>query len=1106
MKYRRPILALLTILFVGSVTPTAGAANVLGAAPPPQGSTEDAIIQALKATFEELGYSSSVESDFDNLGNPIWTIYAAGANFNAVAIYIKDLGSESRVRQEYNALDLGAIGGSRFTFHGYPAASIPPDLLWIGIGGYFGEVIAYGSSRTALQISEIFYHHAVASGFMLADETITTPTITPEITELPGGNITLTANQEGYEPATQTVDNSDHFGTINITGVVRDAQTGAGITGAVVQITSGANPLSTVADGDGSYFIIASVPSGQQAGDLPGLDFELEPIRALNLSLQSNQTTLPADGTSTAAITLRVADMEGNPLRDRTIDLTLKGEDGLGSILPTQGTTDTDGLLTATYTSFKPGADIPFPNNEHLVTIKATDRDLGEFTTLDLYVNQNVINAVGNQVIPACSQCLYPAEITMIVWDAWGSPIPSASVVVRLEGPNRDLGTLVTSPESNQRDTELRLETAQDGSATIYYKWRGPTDITEVIQNIVIMEEQTNAIITQEVQVHGLDLAIARVEQAGFTGVTNQQAFLKIYFKDRSHPDLDLDRFNLDSSNQFRVRVSIFQFESEGSGTSTPFEGAAGWDSDEGGLFVKMPATPHMPYVVPVNDGTSWYEIRVDAVDGDDIPLPDLFRGNNDTIIALETDSPAGWLHTWLSDGILTPHTYFGVMIKCVARFLPGLGDAITVIDTLNQVYNTDVLGLAQSTSQVLTDELQRRVTEYAPSKLTQLKASALNNIVSCLQDGYGVYKGNSQASALPSCGFCGKLSSPVPAPSYIPSSEEIDLGELWHQVDRFVHGMLMDTPDQRAILIYGLPSESVAMLDGGGQPLADPDLMSTGGGVAVYILPSESTYTLQVTTDSPFDLGVYQAGDSDGARATYRHNLQPEGEVMASMSIGGDSDYALDIDEDGDGAADRTLQATTTSLDVAKPTITVSQPALGSTVTGSKATLQADFADNAGGSGVDPASIQILLDGQDVTNLATLTPDGLSCEVSDLAVGEHRVWVKVSDGDGNVATAEWNFTSESSLLSNLNNPLLLAVGVGGALLLGLVGLIAIAISRRKSRGQPAMAPSQFPMTQDEHGYWWSQDPASGAWFLWDGSSWQPHRDPAVGGDLTPKN
>ena len=55
MKYRRPILALLTILFVGSVTPTAGAANVLGAAPPPQGSTEDAIIQALKATFRGDG-------------------------------------------------------------------------------------------------------------------------------------------------------------------------------------------------------------------------------------------------------------------------------------------------------------------------------------------------------------------------------------------------------------------------------------------------------------------------------------------------------------------------------------------------------------------------------------------------------------------------------------------------------------------------------------------------------------------------------------------------------------------------------------------------------------------------------------------------------------------------------------------------------------------------------------------------------------------------------------------------------------------------------------------------------------------------------------------
>ena len=919
--------------------------------------------------------------------------------------------------------------------------------------------------------------------------------------EVQGAPIVLKASLEGGGEDTQTVDNSQNLGTIDISGVVRDVNTGNGIGGVVVQILSGANPVSTITNNDGYYSFQAIVPDGQESGELTGLDFELVWIPTLNISLQAGQAELPADGTSTTPITLLVTGPDGNPLPGLSFDLTLKGDDGQGSIQPAQGTTDENGLLMATYTAFKPQAGSSFADNEHQVTITATDRDTGESTILDLLVNQNLIAVVGNQILPACSRCNFPAEVDFDVRDARGSPIPNAPVVVRLEGANGDQGTLVTSPESTEKNTELHLQTGQDGRARLYYKWLGGADIVEAVQNIHILEEETNSLIIREITIHGLDLAIAKVEEAGFTGVTNQQAFLKIYFKDRIHPDLDLGRFNRDSANRVRVRVTIRQFESEGAATSLPFEDTAGWDTDEGGLYVKMPATPHIGFIIPVNDGTTWYEVRLDPVDDDDIPLADLFRGNNDTIIALKTGSPDGWLHIWLSDGILTPHSYTGVFIKCVARFLPGLGDAITVIDALNQIYNTDVLGLGQSTAQVLTEELQRRVGQTSPSLLTKAKASILNNIVSCIQDGYGVYKQTNQEGSSSDCGRCSTFASlaplalPVPVPSRVSAPDEINQQAVRNHIDQFIHGLLMDTPDQRAIVVSGLPAESVAILDAEGQLLDDPDLMSAGGGVAVYILPADNTYTLQVTAGSPFDVGVYQVGDSDEARKTHRHSLQPVSQVAASMYIGGASDYALTLDQDGDGAPDHTLQATVIVHDVVRPTITGTRPAQESTLSESTVTIQAEFADNPGGSGIDPQAIKIFVDGVDLTSSADVQPDSLSLTLSDFGTGEHTARLVVNDLYGNATAAEWTFSVQQGSSFSLNTTTLLLVAGGGALfLMGVVLVIGgvVFFSRRSQRSKSGQVRSQAPEhIQDDQGRSWYQDRNTGGWYLWNGQEWQ---------------
>ena len=95
----------------------------------------------------------------------------------------------------------------------------------------------------------------------------------------------------------------------------------------------------------------------------------------------------------------------------------------------------------------------------------------------------------------------------------------------------------------------------------------GGSEISEAIRRVVVLEEVTNAQATRSVNVHGLDIGIGRIREAGFTGVTDQQAFFKVDFKDLAHPDLPLDRFNTDSPNKLGMRVSISQYESDGVNT-----------------------------------------------------------------------------------------------------------------------------------------------------------------------------------------------------------------------------------------------------------------------------------------------------------------------------------------------------------------------------------------------------------------------------------------------------------------------------------------------------------------------------------------------------------
>jgi len=95
-------------------------------------------------------------------------------------------------------------------------------------------------------------------------------------------------------------------------------------------------------------------------------------------------------------------------------------------------------------------------------------------------------------------------------------------------------------------------------------------------------------------------------------------------------------------------------------------------------------------------------------------------------------------------------------------------------------------------------------------------------------------------------------------------------------------------------------------------------------------------------------------------------------------------------------------------TVDTEAPVITVMAPAGGS-YTSSLPEVSASYSD--GGSGIDPASVRISVDGIDVTSSASVTQTGITyAPASPIADGTHTASVTVSDNAGNTATATRSF------------------------------------------------------------------------------------------------
>ena len=102
-------------------------------------------------------------------------------------------------------------------------------------------------------------------------------------------------------------------------------------------------------------------------------------------------------------------------------------------------------------------------------------------------------------------------------------------------------------------------------------------------------------------------------------------------------------------------------------------------------------------------------------------------------------------------------------------------------------------------------------------------------------------------------------------------------------------------------------------------------------------------------------------------------------------------------------------------SGDSTPPVVTNPQPADGALLTIPVPVISASYADNAGGTGIDPAAVRVLLDGVDLTPACTVNDTGVSCTPSrGLAEGGHTVTVSVADLAQNPAALTWGFATDT--------------------------------------------------------------------------------------------
>ncbi len=222
--------------------------------------------------------------------------------------------------------------------------------------------------------------------------------------------------------------------------------------GHAVSLSSSRGTLSAVTDeGDGTYTatltssllsfgtaVITGELEGEEIEDTAEVRFTLLPASPEASSIEASADSIPADGESTATLTVRLADSEGNPLPEGGNEVALSTSAGSLSDVSDEG----DGTYTATLTAAStPGTAVVTGSVDGT---EMDDRAEVTFTSAPPSPSESTIEA-DPAVIPADGSST--SAITVRLLDASGNPLQQGGNQVSL---TTSAGSL--SPVSDEGD------------------------------------------------------------------------------------------------------------------------------------------------------------------------------------------------------------------------------------------------------------------------------------------------------------------------------------------------------------------------------------------------------------------------------------------------------------------------------------------------------------------------------------------------------------------------------------------------------------------------------------------------------------------------------
>jgi hypothetical protein len=207
----------------------------------------------------------------------------------------------------------------------------------------------------------------------------------------------------------------------------------------------------------------------------------------------------------------------------------------------------------------------------------------------------------------------------------------------------------------------------------------------------------------------------------------------------------------------------------------------------------------------------------------------------------------------------------------------------------------------------------------------------------------------------------------------------------------------------------------------GTGTPPAEHVLVSSGDkGVSASSNLALNAWTFLASTYDGANLKIYVNGTLITSKAQTGQIV----EVNAPLKIGGDWDSEMFtgvIDEVrvyNMALTQAQIQTDmNTPIDGLPPTVSLTAPAAGSTVSGTAVTVSANAS-----SAVGVANVQFLLDGSNLGAAVTAAPYQIAWDSTTVSNGTHTLGARVTDASGNTATAS------ESVTVNQNTPLTVSI------------------------------------------------------------------------------